>query len=187
MQANDLRKGTTVFYQGDIYVCLDYHRGSPGNKRAFVQATLKGLKNGRTLQNKFASDEEFERAVLEPKTCQYLYHDDEGYHFMDMENFNSFSLQEEMVGNCKFYLKETMEIKIQFYNDEPVLPELPKSVTLKVVESPPWVKGDSVSNNMKPAVCETGLKIQVPIFIDEGEEIRVNTESGEYTGRAKEN
>lgn len=186
MQANDLRKGTTVFYQGDLYVCLDYHRGSPGNKRAFVQATLKGLRNGRTLQNKFASDEEFERAILDPKTCQYLYKDGEGYHFMEMETYNNFTLSEEMLGDNKYYLKETMEIKIQFYEDQPVLPEFPKVVVLKLTDSPPWVRGDSVSNNMKPAVCETGLKVQVPIFLEEGEDIKVNTETGEYAGRAKD-
>ena len=186
MEANDLRKGTIVFYQGDLYICLDYHRGSPGNKRAFVQATFKGLKNGRTIQNKFASDEEFECASLDPKACQYLYHDGEGYHFMDMQSYNSFALTEEMVGENKFYLKEQMEITIQFYDNAPVLPVLPKVVTLKVTDSPPWVKGDSVSNNTKPAVCETGLKIHVPIFIGQGEEIRVNTETGEYAGRAGE-
>ena len=184
MQANDLRKGTTVIYQGEIFICMDFHRGSPGNKRAFVQATLKGLKSGKTIQNKFASDQEFERAILDPKPCQYLYHDGEGYHFMDMENYNNFVLSEEMIGDSKNYLKEEMEIKIHFHNELPVLPELPKVITLKVTESPNWIKGDSVSNNMKPAVCETGLKIQVPIFIAEGTEIRVNTETGEYAGRA---
>ena len=184
MQANDLRKGTVVFYQGDLYVCLDYRRGSPGNKRAFVQATFKGLKNGRTLQNKFASDEEFERAALDPKPCQYLYHDGEGYHFMDMESYNSFTLSDEMIGDNKYFLKETMEIKIQFYEGNPVLPEFPKVITLKVTEAPPGIRGDSVSNTLKSAVCETGLKVQVPLFIKEGDEVRVNTETGEYAGRA---
>ena len=184
MQANDLRKGTTVLYNRELYIVTDYHRGSPGNKRAFVQATLKGLSNGKTIQNKFASDDEFERAVFDPHPCQYLYADGEGYHFMNMEDYNSFVLSQDMIGDAKYYLKESMEIKIQFYQGKPVLPELPKVVTLKVTDSPPWVKGDSVSNNMKPAVCETGLKIHVPIFIDEGTEIKVNTETGEYTGRA---
>ncbi len=184
MEANDLRKGTTVVYQGEVCVCLDFHRGSPGNKRAFVQATLKGLKSGRTMQNKFAADQEFERAILDPRPCQFLYRDAEGCHFMDMENYQSFALKEDRVGDAKFYLKEGMEIKIQFHEGAPILPEIPKVVTLKVTEAPPWIKGDSVSNNMKPAVCETGLKVQVPIFIDEGTEIRVNTETGEYTGRA---
>ena len=187
MQANDLRKGTTVLYNKELYVVTDFHRGSPGNKRAFVQATLRGLTNGRTIQNKFASDDEFERATLDPKECQYLYHDGEGYHFMDMENYQNFALSEELVADNKYYLKENMEVKIHFHNEKPVLPELPKVVTLKITDAPPWIKGDSVSNNMKPAVCETGLKIQVPIFIDEGTEIKVNTETGEYVGRAGEN
>ena len=184
MQANDLRKGTTVLYNGDIYVVTDYHRGSPGNKRAFVQATMKGLKTGKIIQNKFSSTDNMERAILDPRPCQYLYSDAQGYHFMDMENYNNFALNDVMIGDAKYYLKENMEIKIQFYDGNPVLPEIPKVVTLKVTEAPPWIKGDSVSNNMKPAVCETGLKVQVPIFIDEGTEIRVNTDTGEYAGRA---
>lgn len=183
MEANDLRKGTVVLYQGELYVCLDYHRGSPGNKRAFVQASFKGLTNGRTFQNKFASDEEFERAPLESRQCQYLYHDTEGYHFMDMETYNSFSLSETMLGDNKFYLKEQMEIKIQFFDGNPVLPEMPKAVTLVVTDAPPGIRGDSVSNTMKSAVCETGLKIQVPLFIAPGDVVRINTETGEYTGR----
>ena len=184
MEANDLRKGTVILYQGELYVCLDYHRGSPGNKRAFVQASFKGLTNGRTFQNKFASDQEFERATLDPRTCQYLYKDGEGYHFMDLGNYNSFALNDEMIGDTKYYLKENMEIIIQFYDSNPVVPQIPKVVVLKITEAPPWIKGDSVSNNMKPAVTETGLKVQVPIFIDEGTEVRVNTETGEYAGRA---
>jgi elongation factor P len=183
MEANDLRKGTVVLYQGELYVCLDFHRGSPGNKRAFVQASFKGLRNGRTFSNKFASDEEFERAALEPRPCQYLYKDGEGYHFMDMETYNSFQLSEEMLGDNRFYLKEQMEIKIQFFDGNPVLPEFPKAVTLKVTDAPPGIRGDSVSNTLKSAVCETGLKVQVPLFIQPGDEIRINTETGEYTGR----
>ncbi len=183
MQANDLRKGTVVFYQGDLYVCMDFHRGSPGNKRAFVQATLKGLRNGRTLSNKFASDEPFERAALDPRNCQYLYHDAEGFHFMDMVSYNSFSLSDEMIGDNKYYLKETMEIKIQFFDGNPVLPEFPKSIVLKVTDAPPGIRGDSVSNTLKAAVCETGLRVQVPLFIKDGDMIRINTETGEYGGR----
>jgi len=184
MQANDLRKGTTILFQKELYVVTDFRHYTPGNKRGFVQATLKGLKTGKIVQNRFSSDENVERAVLDPRPCQYLYHDGEGFHFMDMENYNNFPLSDEMVGDIKYYLKENMEVKIDFFEGRPVLPEIPKVVTLKVTESPPWVKGDSVSNNMKPAVCETGLKVQVPIFVAEGTEIKVNTETGEYAGRA---
>ena len=184
MQANDLRKGTTVLYNNELYVVTDFHRGSPGNKRAFVQATLRGLSNGKTIQNKFASDEEFERAQLDPKTCQYLYHDSEGYHFMDMESYNNFSISEQMIGDGKYYLKEQMEIKINFFQEQPAIPEFPKSIILKVTEAPPGIRGDSVSNTLKSAVCETGLKVQVPLFIKDGDMIKINTETGEYGGRA---
>ena len=184
MKANDIRRGTTLMYNGEIHVVTDFRHYTPGNKRGFVQASMKGISSGKIIQNKFSSDDDIDRVILEPRTCQYLYHDSEGYHFMDMETYHTFQLSEDMIGDGKFYLKETMEIKMQFHDDLPILPELPKTVVLKVVESPPWVKGDSVSNNMKPAVCDTGLKIQVPIFIDEGTEIRVNTESGAYLGRA---
>ena len=184
MQANDLRKGTTIIYQNDIYIVTDFRHYTPGNKRGFVQATMKNLKTGKVVQNKFSSDDSVDRAVLEPQSCQFLYRDGEGYHFMDMESYHNFPLPEDVIGGGKYYLKEGMEIKIQFHEGKPVLPEFPKVATLKIVESPPWVKGDSVSNNMKPAVCETGLKVQVPIFIDEGALIKVNTETGEYMGRA---
>lgn len=183
MQATELRNGTTVLFRGELFVVTDFRHNTPGNKRAFVQATFKNLKTGKLIQNRFSSTEDIQRAILEPKTCQFLYHDEQGSHFMDMESYNSFQLSDEVIGDGRYYLKENMEIKIDFYEGKPVLPEYPKVVVLKITESPPWVKGDSVSNNMKPAVCETGLKVQVPIFIDEGTEIRVNTETGEYVGR----
>lgn len=184
MQASGLRNGTTILYRGELHVVVDFRHYTPGNKRAFIQASLKSVKTGKIIQNRFASTEEVERAVMEQKECQYLYQDDQGFHFMDMENYNSFLLPADVIGDSKYYLKENMEVTIDFYEGKPVLPEYPKIVVLKVTESPPWVKGDSVSNNMKPAVCETGLKVQVPIFISEGTEIKVNTESGEYVGRA---
>jgi len=184
MQATSIRKGTAILYQGEVHVVTDFRHATPGNKRGFVQATMKNIKSGKLVQNKFSSDDNVERAVFEPKDCQFLYKDEQGYHFMEMESFHSFPLTEEMVGDGKYYLKENMEIKIQFYDGNPVIPEWPKNVILKITESPPWVKGDSVSNNTKPAVCETGLKIMVPIFIKEGTEIKVNTDSGEYMGRA---
>ncbi|MFZ5803027.1 MAG: elongation factor P [Candidatus Omnitrophota bacterium] len=184
MQATELRKGTTVFFRNELFIVTEFRHYTPGNKRAFVQATMKNLKTGKLLQNKFASTEDVERAILDPKPCQYLYQDDQGFHFMDMESYNTIILSADAVGDARHYLKENMELKIDFFQGEPALPELPKVVTLKVTESPPWIKGDSVSNNMKPAVCETGLKIQVPIFIDVGTDIKVNTDSGEYTGRA---
>lgn len=184
MQARAIRNGTALLFNDEIHIVTGFRHYTPGNKRGFIQVTMKGLKSGKIIQNRFASDEDVERAILEPRDCQFLYKDEAGFHFMDMGDYHNFPLSEDLVGEAKYYLKENMELKIQFHEGVPVAPEFPKSVVLKVTESPPWVKGDSVSNNMKPAVCETGLKIQVPIFIEEGTDIKVNTESGEYLGRA---
>ena len=184
MQASELRKGIAVVYEKELYIVTDYAHRTPGNLRSFVQASLKNVRTGKIIQNRFASGDTIERAMLEPKSCQYLYADDHGFHFMDMETYHTFPLNADILGDGKYYLKENMELKILFHDDNPLTPEFPKTVILKVTESPPWVKGDSVSNNTKPAVCETGLKVQVPIFVEEGQEIKINTETGEYIGRA---
>ncbi len=184
MQATGLRNGTTILFRGELHVVVAFSHHTPGNKRAFIQASLKSLTSGKIIQNRFASTENVERAIMDIKKCQYLYHDDHGFHFMEMESYESFVISEDVIGDGKYYLKENMELTIEFYEGKPVVPEYPKMVVLKLTEAPPWVRGDSVSNNLKPAVCETGLKIQVPIFLDEGTEIKVNTETGEYIGRA---
>ncbi len=184
MMANDLRRGATILYQGELHVILDFHHHTPGNLRAFVRVTMKNVKNGKIIQNRFASTDNVERVALDTKTCQFLYHDSQGFQFMDMESYNTFAIGDDIIGDGKYYLKESMEIKIDFYDDKPVMPEFPKTVILTVVDSPPAVRGDSVSNAVKPAVCETGLKIQVPLFIQQGSQVKVNTETGEYVGRA---
>ncbi len=184
IQARDAKKGAIVIYQNEMQLITEATHRTPGNLRAFYQITLKNLKNGRIIQSRFSPDEALERVSLDPKQCQFLYRDDLGYHFMDMETYHSFPLSEELLGDKKFYLKEGMEIKIDFYEEKPVFPELPGIVELKVTEAPPGVRGDSVSNTVKVAVCETGLKISVPLFIDEGTVVRVNTDTGEYVGRA---
>lgn len=184
IQATQIRKGMTLLYENEIHLVLEQRHYTPGNKRGFVQATLRNLKSGKVTQTRFASEDRVELAVLEPRPVQYLYRDNLGYHFMDLQDYHNFPLSDEVVGDGKYYLKENMELEVLFYEGKPARLELPKTVILKVVESPHWVKGDSVTSNMKPAVCETGLKLQVPIFVGEGTEIKVNTESGEYIARA---
>ena len=183
MQANDLRPGAAVLFSGQIYIVTDFEHHTPGNKRAFIQATLQSLKTGKIIQQRFSSTEEVEEANLESKPAQYLYHDQTGFHFMDLEAYHTFALKDELIGDKKYYIKENEEVKIDFHDGNPVFLEIPNHVFLKIIESPPWVKGDSVSNNMKPAVSETGLKIQVPIFIEEGTVVKVDTRTGTYLGR----
>ena len=184
IQATQIRKGMTFLYENEICLVLEQRHYTPGNKRGFVQVTLRNLKTGKVTQSRFASEDRVELAVLEPRAVQYLYHDDMGYHFMDMQDYQNFPLSEDIVGDGKNYLKENMELEVLFYDGKPTELQLPKTVVLKIVESPQWVKGDSVTNNMKPALCETGLKIQVPIFVEAGTEVKVNTETGQYIARA---
>lgn len=184
MQAKDVKKGSAVIYQNEIHLATEVVHRTPGNLRAFFQITLKNPKTGRIIQSRFSPDEDLPRVVLDPKMCQFLYKDGEGYHFMDMESYHSFTLSESALGDKRFYLKENMEIRIDFHEEKPVFPEIPSMVTLKVTEAPPGIKGDSVSNTTKPAVCETGLKVNVPLFVNEGDEIKINTETGDYAGRA---
>ena len=174
----------TILYEKEIHLVLEQRHYTPGNKRGFVQATLRNLKTGKVTQTRFASEDRVEPAVLEPRPVQYLYHDDMGYYFMDLQDYQNFPLNEEIVGEGKNYLKENMELQVLFFEGKPTELQLPKTVVLKVIEAPQWVKGDSVTNNMKPAVLETGMKVQVPIFVQPGEEIKVNTETGEYIARA---
>ena len=184
IQAIQIRKGMTILYENEIHLVLEQRHYTPGNKRGFVQASLRHLKTGKITQVRFASEDRVDLAVLDPRPVQFLYRDGVGYHFMDLQDYQNFPLSGEVVGEGKYYLKENMEVEILFYEGKPARLHLPKTVVLKVVEAPQWVKGDSVTNNMKPAVCETGLKIQVPIFVDPGTEIKVNTETGEYMARA---
>jgi len=187
MRANEARKGTAINYNHEICIITEATHRTPGNLRAFMQLTMKGLKSGRVFQNRFAPDEDIHRVMLEPKNCQFLYKDDGGYHFMEMETYDSFALNAEMVGDGKNYLKENMELRIFFEGEKPIMTELPKTVVLKVIEAPPGIRGDSVSNTLKTVVCETGLKINVPLFIEEGTMLKINTDTGEYQGRAQEN
>ena len=183
MHANDLRPGAAILLGGQIYLVTDFKHLTPGNKRAIIQTTLQSLKTGKIIQQRFSSTESVEEAQLESKKVQYLYHDPNGYHFMDLEDYHSFPLADELIGDKKYYLKENEELAIECHDGNPMLLRIPNHVFLKVAESPPWVKGDSVSNNMKPAVLETGLKIQVPIFIEAGTMIKVDTRTGEYLGK----
>lgn len=186
MKANEVRKGTAIMYNHEICIVTDATHRTPGNLRAFMQLTMKGLKSGRVFQNRFSPDNDVERVILEPKNCQFLYKDDDGFHFMEMETYDSFALKEDIIGDAKNYLTENMELKIYFEGDRPIMPELPKTVVLKVVEAPPGIRGDSVSNTLKTVVCETGLKLNVPLFIDEGTLLKINTDTGAYLGRAQD-
>ena len=147
-----------ISYNGDISVVLDSQHRTPGNLRAIYQAVIKNILTGQTLNKRYSPSDSVEKADLEGKKAQYLYRDHEGYHFMDMDNYESLKLTDDMVGSGKDYLKENLEVQLLYHDHKPVSIELPVSVALKIVESAPGAKGDTSGSAMKPAKLEKGAK-----------------------------
>jgi len=182
--ANDLRKGQAIRYNGDVTVVLDVQHRTPGNLRAFVQATLRSIRTGKSSNVRFSSTETVELVDVNRRTLEYSYKDQDGYVFMDPQNYETETLSHDLLGSAAEYLTENLAVEVLYAEGKAVELELPSSVTLKVVESAEGIRGDSANNVQKPAKLETGKTIQVPLFIKEGESIRVDTRSGAYLGRA---
>ena len=184
MKASELKKGMIIKDGNDFFVAIEMEHRTPGNLRAIYQCTLKNILTGKMLNKRYSPSDTVEKADLESKKVQYLYKDHSGFNFMDMETFESITLSEDLVGFTKDYLKENLEVELLYYEHKPVTIEMPVSVALKIVESAPGAKGDTSGKAMKPAKLETGLVVNVPLFIDEGETVMVDTRTGEYLGRA---
>lgn len=183
--ANDIRKGNAIRYSGDICLVLDQERVKPGKGGAFVQATLRNLRTGKSNQVRFNSNETVEIVVLRRKKLEFSYRSGAEYVFIDPDTFEQVTIGEELVGSSRDYLVEQGEYELIFDDrDFPIMLELPSSVVLTVVEAPEGLKGDSATNVRKPVVLETGLEINVPLFVNEGEKIKIDTRTGEYQGRA---
>lgn len=182
--ATQLRKGMTVKIENELYRIFDQHHVTPGNLRGFVRVKMRNLRTGSMAEEKFRSDDIIERAILDEKEMQYLYNDGAGYHFMDTESYEQVQLSAKMLGTSVGFLKPEMSIHVEFHGENPVGIELPQTVDLKVVETMPAIKGATATSQTKPATLETGVIVQVPPFIGEGDVIRVNTETGEYQTRA---
>lgn len=182
--ANDLRRGMAIKYNGDVNVVLDVQHRTPGNLRAFVQASLRNLRTGKSSDVRFSSTEKVELVDLNRVKLEFSYSDPQGYHFMDTETYETSTLQEDLVAEVKDFLVENMEVEVLFVEGRPVQVELPASVVMKVVESAEGLRGDTASNVTKPATLESGKEIQVPLFIKEGEMVKVDTRTGQYMSRA---
>jgi elongation factor P len=168
----------------DFLMVVEMDHKTPGNLRAIYQATLKSLLSSKTLSKRYSPSDTVEKADLESKKVQYLYRDHSGYHFMDNETYETMTIGDEMVGDNSNFLKENQEAELLYYEHNPVTIEIPVSVKLKIVESAPGAKGDTSGRATKPAKLETGFVVNVPLFIEEGETILVDTRTGEYLGRA---
>ena len=184
MKASELKKGMIIKDGRDFFLVVEIEHRTPGNLRAIYQATLKNLFNPKMINMRYSPTDTVEKVDFESKKVQYLYKDHSGYHFMDMETYESIALGEDLVGDNKNYLKENLEVEVLYHEHQPMAIELPVSVNLKVTESAPGIKGDTSGKAMKPATLETGLSVNVPLFIEEGEVIKIDTRTGEYLGRA---
>jgi elongation factor P len=169
-----------VKLENDLYRVLDLQHVTPGNLRGFVRAKFRNIRNGSLSDQKLRSEDFLERAVLDEREMQYLYKDGDSYHFMDTSSYEQLHIDAEVLGDAAQYLVPDATITVEFYGTDPVGIELPQTVDLKVVETVPGIKGATASAQVKPATLETGLVVQVPPFINIGDAVRVNTETGEY-------
>jgi len=182
--ANDLRKGMAIRYNGNPAIVLEIHHRTPGNLRAFVQCIIRYIGTGKSADIRFSSTEKVDVVETNRQPLEFSYSDHQGYHFMDPQTYETITLNEELIGEAKQYLVENLKVEVLSIEGRPVQIELPSSVVLKVVESPEGIRGDSANNVQKPATLETGKIINVPLFIKEGELIKVSTSDGSYLGRA---
>jgi len=169
----------------DLFRILDLHHLTPGNKRAHIQVRMRNIRTQSLMDEKFRAEEDVERAVLDEREMQYQYNDTDHYYFMDTNTYDQIQISAEALGDSKDYLIADSIIRVEFYDVEPVGIELPPTVDLVVKNTVPGIKGATASAQVKPATLETGLVINVPSFINEGDRIRVNTETGEYQGRVQ--
>ena len=183
--ASDFRKGITFEINGEPHVVLDFQHVKPGKGAAFVRTKYKNILSGATREEAFNPDDKFPKAHIETRKMQYLYNDGELYYFMDPETYDQVPIQYELVADAIKFMRENDEAMVKSFQGAPFLVEAENFVNLTVIETEPGVKGNTATNVTKAATVETGAVVQVPIFIEAGEKIQIDTRSGEYLGRAK--
>lgn len=183
--ASDLRKGVTFILDGELYRVIDYQHTYLGRGSARVRVTIRNLQTGGTIERVFAADARFEDVRLELREVQYLYTDGDLYYFMDTETYEQPALSAEALGEKVYYLKEGLTLYISIHEGRPVEVEFPVTVDLRVTRTEPGIKGDTATGATKKATLETGLMVQVPLFVEEGDIVRVDTRTGEYLTRIK--
>jgi elongation factor P len=184
ISATQIRPGMVVKFNKELYSVFSMVHRTPGNLRGFVQAKMRSLRSGSMIEHRFSSEDKIERVALDEQEMEYLYDDGEDYYFMNTETFEQMQLSKDLLGDSVNYLVANMKVNVEFYEGRAISVELPASVELTVTETEPGLKGATVSNVTKPATLETGLVVQVPAFINQGERIRVSTSEGAYLERA---
>jgi len=182
--ATQLRPGMIIKHNNDLHSVFSVEHRTPGNLRAFIQAKLRNLRTGAMFEHRFRSPDPIEKIVVDEIDMEFLYNDGDDYYFMNTESYEQTHLKRDTLGDAVEYLTPNLQIKVEFYDNKPVGIELPQTVELTVVETEPGLKSATASSVTKPAKLETGLVVQVPPFINEGEKIRVDTAEGAYLSRA---
>jgi elongation factor P len=185
MQANDLRKGIVILFEGDLCKVMEFRHHTPGNLRAMVQAKLRNLRTGNQFEHRFRSQDPIEQAYINQHEMEYMYSDGHAHHFMNTENYEQVEISAEDLGDAASWLSPGVKLQVQFYEQRPIGIELPKTIKAKIAETQPLVKGATASASYKPATLENGVVVQVPPFVSEGEEIIVDPTDNRYIERAK--
>lgn len=183
IMAGDFRKGVTVEIDGNVWNIADFQHVKPGKGAAFVRTRLKNVMTGAVLERTFSPTDKYPRAIIETKDMQYLYSDGELYYFMDTETYEQIPLNHDQVEDAINFIMENDPVKVRFFKGNPFSVEPPNFVELTITETEPGFKGDTATGTTKPATLETGYKINVPLFVNEGDRIRVDTRTGEYMER----
>jgi len=184
ISATQMRPGMIIKHNNDLHLVFTVEHRTPGNLRAFIQAKLRNIRTGAMFEHRFRSGDAIEKITVDEIPMEYLYQDGDTYCFMNTENYEQVHLNKDVLGDAVDYLTANLQIKVEFYDGKPVGIELPQTVELTVVETEPGLKSATASSVTKPAKMETGLVVQVPPFINEGEKIRVDTAEGAYLSRA---
>ncbi|HWQ68785.1 MAG TPA: elongation factor P [Patescibacteria group bacterium] len=184
ISGGDLRPGVKVELDGSPFIVTDFQWVKPGKGGAFMRTKLKNMKTGAIIDRTFRTEEKLPKAEVEDRKVQFLYHDGDVYHFMDTESFDQFTMDEKQLGEASGFLKEEMIISVMSHRGEPIGVVLPTFVELRVTETEPGFRGDTATGGFKPATLETGATIQVPLFINIGDLLRVDTRTGAYVERA---
>lgn len=185
LKASQVRKGNVIVFKDDLYVLTEVVHVTPGKGPAFIQSKMKNVRGGQNAEYRFRPDESVEKVDLQTRKMEFLYEDAGDYYFMDQETYDQFPLSTDLLGDAPLYMLPNTVVDVQFHDSTPIGIELPLTVDLKVVETEPNLKTATVSSSYKPAVLETGLKVQIPPFIEEGEVIRIDTRDSKYLERVK--
>ena len=184
INVNDIKNGMTILFEDNIYTVLEFSHVKPGKGAAFVQAKLKNLRTGSIVEKRFNSGVKLDKAMVEKKSMQFLYASGDSYNFMNMETYEQIEIGKDQIGEDVEYLKEGLNVDVTFFQGELLGLILPEKIEMKITKTEPAVKGNTTNNAMKDAILETGMKVRVPLFVEEGEMIIVSTKDGKYVSRA---